>query len=248
MISDSTEAADYTPFAAYGPSHWAVLIALAAACAVLVMIGRRLRGTEALVRFNRAFALVVLAVMVPMNVYLWLPSHWDIGISLPFDLCDLAWMAAAYTLWTGRASIAYGLLYYWGLTLTTQGLITPDLPQDFPHIYFAMFFASHCLTPAAAVYMTWGVGLRPTWRLMATTIIATVTWGLAMLVFNTFAGSNYLYMNAKPPSASVLDLLGPWPYYLFGELTLGISVWAMLTWPWYWRSARSPANGELAVS
>ena len=143
--------------------------------------------------------------------------------------------------------MAYGALYYWGLTLTTQGLITPDLPQDFPHIYFTMFFASHCVTPAAAVYLTWGVGLRPTWRLMATTVIATVAWGLAMLVFNSSAGTNYLYMNAKPPSASVLDLLGPWPSYLFGELALGVSVWSLLTWPWYWRGSRSQPRSKLVA-
>src|SRR5262249_46171989 len=191
---------------------------------VLVLVGRRLRGTPDLVRFNRGFAVVVLAVMVPMNVYLWLPSQWDVKISLPFDLCDLAWMAAAYALWTGRASWAFGLLYYWGLTLTTQGLLTPDLPQDFPHIFFIMFFASHCITPAAAVYLTWGVGLRPTWKLMWTTVAATVFWGLCMLAFNSLAGTNYLYMNATPPSASLLEALGPWPLYLAGELTVGIGM------------------------
>ncbi len=250
-MNNSAEAVfDYPQFATYGTSHQVVLVGLAAACLLPVAIGRRLRGTPALELFNRAFAVFILAVMVPMNVYLWLPSQWDVKISLPFDLCDLAWMAAAYVLWTGRSSLAYGLVYYWGLTLTTQGLVTPDLPQDFPHIFFIMFFASHCLTPAAAVYLTWGVGMRPTWKLMAGTIVTTVLWSACMLAFNTLAGTNYLYVNAKPPSASILDALGPWPIYLLGELAVAIAAWAMLTWPWYVvRSAKNlaaaPSPGSL---
>lgn len=233
-------ALDYTPFVTYGPSHLAVLAIFAAVCPVLVLIGRRLRGNPSAVVFSRAFALLILAVMAPQNMYLWLPAHWDVGVSMPFDLCDLAWMAAAYALWTGRAGLAYGAVYYWGLTLTTQGLITPDQPQDFPHIYFIMFFTSHCLTPAAAVYLTWGLGLRPTWKLMAQVLALTVGWGACMLVFNTLAGSNYLYVNGKPPSASILDLLGPWPYYLLGELAIGATAWALMTWPWYWGHKSSP--------
>mgnify|MGYP002621838779 CR=1 FL=1 len=224
---------DYAPFAVYGVSHWSVLTLFAATCLALVYAGRRLRGTRALVRMRRGFALVVLAVMVPSNLYLWAPSRFEVGLSFPFDLCDLAWMAAAWALWTGRATLAYGAVYYWGLTLTMQGLLTPDLPQDFPHIYFLMFFASHCITPAAAIFLTWGVGLRPTWTLMWQTVAATVAWGACMLLFNSLTGSNYLYVNAKPATASLLDVLGPWPLYLLSALAVGITAWALLTWPWY---------------
>ncbi|MGD9646753.1 MAG: TIGR02206 family membrane protein [Pirellulales bacterium] len=230
---------EVAPFASYGASHWSVLALLGLGCVALVAVGRRLRGTPALARFNRAFALVVVGVMVPMNTYLWLPSQWDLKISLPFDLCDLAWGAAAYTLWTGRTTLAYGAVYYWGLTLTTQGLFTPDLREDFPHIYFIMFFASHCLTPAAAIYLTWGVGMRPTWKLMWGTVVLTMIWGACMLLFNTLAGTNYLYVNAKPQAASLLDLFGPWPAYLAVALGVATTIWALLTWPWYWFAKRA---------
>jgi uncharacterized membrane protein YwaF len=29
-----------------------------------------------------------------------------------------------------------------------------------------------------------------------------------------------------------LDVLGPWPVYLFVEITLVAIVWALMTWPW----------------
>jgi uncharacterized membrane protein YwaF len=30
----------------------------------------------------------------------------------------------------------------------------------------------------------------------------------------------------------MLDLLGPWPWYLLSELVLGAAAWALITWPW----------------
>lgn len=64
-------------------------------------------------------------------------------------------MVAVVALWTG-AGWAFGLLYYWRLTLTAQGLVTPVLGHDFPHPQFLMFWSSHCLIVLAAIFMTLG--------------------------------------------------------------------------------------------
>lgn len=83
-----------------------------------------------------------------------------------------------------------------------------------------------------AIYLTWGLGMRPNWRGFAFTVAATLLWGAAAYGFNVFAGTNYGFLNAKPPGASVLDLLGDWPWYLAVELGLGLTLWALITWPW----------------
>ena len=40
--------------------------------------------------------------------------------------------------------------------------------------------------------------------------------GYAAMIFiaNLLIGSNYFYIMRKPPTASLLDVLGPWPWYL----------------------------------
>ena len=61
---------------------------------------------------------------------------------------------------------------------------------------------------------------------------ALVPFPLVMMAFNQLAGVNYGYLNRKPDSASLLDLLGPWPVYVAAEVAILLLVWAGMTWPW----------------
>ncbi|MQA13402.1 MAG: TIGR02206 family membrane protein [Pseudonocardiaceae bacterium] len=236
-------------FTAYGPSHWAAIIVLAVGAGLLVVLGRRQRDAGTGRTSSRALAVALLAFLVPLQLYWMLPGQWHIGSSLPLQLCDLGGLAAAYALWTHRAW-AFALTYYWGLTLTSQAFLTPALDGfDFPHLHYIMFWGLHCLVVWAAIYLTWGLGLRPDWRGYGIAVGATVGWGLLMLGFNTLAGTNYGYVNHKPATGSVLDLMGPWPWYLLVELVVGTVAWALMTWPWVRRNrdaGTSPAVGRAA--
>ena len=57
-------------------------------------------------------------------------------------------------------------------------------------------------------------------------------WATVTFTFNTFAGTNYGFLNHKPSTASLLDAMGPWPWYVFVAATLVCVVWALMTWPW----------------
>lgn len=226
-------------FVPYGPIHWTVLIALSTGALLLALLGRRHRDTPGSARFARGFAVVLLAWAVAMQIYRLLPAHWDITDSLPLHLSDLTWMTAAHALWT-RRRWSFVLTYYWGLTLNPQAMLTPaiDAP-DFPHIEFIDFWTQHTLVVWAAVYLTWGLGMRPNWRGYATAVGVTVAWGVSILGFNSLAGTNYGFVNAKPENPSLLDLMGDWPWYLGTELIIGAAAWALITWPWI-RPARTP--------
>lgn len=231
-------------FHAYGTSHQAVILVLLAGAALLVWFGRSHPGSPAADRLAKELALVVLLIMVPLHVVYLTPAYLSLQRSLPLSLCDLAWMVSAYALWT-RRRWAVALTYYWGLTLTTQAVITPDLAKDFPDPSFLLFWAMHVLIVWSAVYLTWGLRLTPDWRSYRTAVVATAVWAVVTFAFNLVAGTNYGFLNAKPPTASILDLLGPWPWYLGAEVVLAALVWALVTWPWVAlanrRSTRTPA-------
>ncbi|MHA6630971.1 YwaF family protein [Pseudonocardia sichuanensis] len=219
-------------FAAYGASHWLVLALLAVGVVVLARLGSRYRGGPAVAPLGRAFAVVVVAFHVPILIYDLTPARFDVEHSLPFHISDLSWMAAAVALWS-RGRRAYALTYYWGLTLVPQAVLTPalDAPAA-PSIDFFSFWGQHLLVVWAAVFLTWWAGMRPDWRSFAFAAAVTVGWGVAMLGFNAVAGTNYVFVSGRPDNPSLLDLMGEWPWYLAVELVVGLSAWALLTWPW----------------
>jgi hypothetical integral membrane protein (TIGR02206 family) len=221
-------------FEAYGTSHCVVLVLFAIGAALLVWIGRRQTESQARLLGRILAALLATAFVVALVYKVLRPN---IDTSVPLQLCDVAEIAAAYALWSQR-HWAFALTYYWGLLLSSQALITPDVgtpdegAPDFPHHLFITFFTLHVLVVWAGVYLTWGRRMRPRWSDYRLAIIATLAWAAFTLTFNVIAGTNYGYLNRKPPTASLLDVLGPWPVYVLAEVVIVLIVWALMTWPW----------------
>jgi hypothetical integral membrane protein (TIGR02206 family) len=234
-------AADGDRFTAYGTSHQVALGVLLAGIVVIVWFGRRHRGTPLAERLGRVFAVAVLAVTLPLQVLYFTPGYWDLQKTLPLQLCDLASMVAVYALWTRRRWAA-AVTYFWGLTLTSQAMLTPDLAADFPDPVFLLFWAMHLLVVWAAVYVVWGLGLAPTWRTYGVAVAVTAVWAVTVFTFNVVAGTNYGYLNGKPAATSALDLLGPWPWYVLAEIAIVAVFWALITWPW---AGRRRAGADL---
>jgi hypothetical integral membrane protein (TIGR02206 family) len=230
-------------FSAYGPSHWAVLIVFVLGAALLVWIGRTQTESQARLVGRVMAALMVAVISVALAYKL---IHPTIDGSVPLQLCDLAEVTAAYALWSQR-HWAFALTYYWGLVLSSQALITPDVgAPDFPSHNFLTFFALHLLVVWGAIYLTWGRGMRPGWRSYRFAVITTFAWAAFTITFNTIAGTDYGYLNGKPPTASLLDVLGPWPVYLLTEFTVVLIVWALMTWPWEWTRPHATEGSQAA--
>ena len=166
-----------------------------------------------------------------------LPITIAVGISYSqeqdaLQLTDLATVVAAYALWSQR-HWAYALTYYWGLVLSTQALVSPAFSSlDFPSFQFLAFWSLHLLVVWAAIYLTWGRGMRPNWRNYWFAVATTMVWAAVAYAFNRFAGTDYGFVNGKPATRSLLDVLGPWPVYILTGGTLIAIVWALMTWPW----------------
>jgi hypothetical integral membrane protein (TIGR02206 family) len=236
VLAESAPISATPQFSAYGPSHWTVLVGFAIGSAALVWIGRQQTELQARL-LGRALAALTLTIFGVALLYKLI--HPSIDHSVPLQLCDLAELTAAYALWS-RRKWAFALTYYWGLPLSSQALITPDLDApDFPGHSFLTFFALHLLVVWAAIYLTWGYRMRPSWRSYRFAVITTLTWGAVTMIFNAIAGSDYGFLNRKPANGSMLDLLGPWPSYVLAEVIIVGVVWALMTWPWQ-RKERKP--------
>ncbi|BCZ20282.1 TIGR02206 family membrane protein [Mycobacterium senriense] len=232
-LDGTVELMDLSPaqreFTVYGPSRWAVMAVFAIGSALLVWIGRS--QTESQARcLGRTLGALTAAIYGSVLAYSLVPP--TIEGSVPLRLTDLATAAAAYALWSQR-HWPFALTYYWGFTLSTQALISPALKSpDFPSHQFLGFWSIHLLVVWAAIYLTWGRRMRPQWRSYRIAVLVTAVWAATAFTFNSIAGTDYGFLNGKPRTASLLDVLGPWPVYLLTAATLILIVWALMTWPW----------------
>lgn len=218
-------------FQPFGSEHFLIIGLFLAGAVGVVLLGRSQRGTERARRFSRAFAVVIPCLAVPSQVYQLTPTDFSLGSSLPLQLCDLAWMTAVWALWT-QHRVPVALTYFWGLTLSVQAIITPSLNDVFPDPRYFIFWGMHFLIVWAALYLSFGLGLGPRWREYRVTVAATVVWAMLVFVIDRMLGANYGYLDHKPESESLLDLLGPWPVYVFAAFAIVLAGWALMTWPW----------------
>ena len=231
---DVEELAAQREFTAYGPSHLAVLAVFVIGAVLLVWIGRR--QTEAQARLlGRVLAVVIVVAFVVALVYKLIRP--DIETSIPLQLCDIAELTAAYALWSQR-HWAFVLAYYWGLVLSSQALITPDIgtPQegapDFPSHLFLTFFILHVLVVWAAIYLTWGQRNRPSWRDYRFAIAVTLVWAAFTITSTPSQEPTTATSTGSPRPPQCSTRSGPWPVYLLAEVAIVLVVWALMTWPW----------------
>lgn len=220
------------PFRAWSGQHLVLILITLVGAVGVVWWGRRHRGTPRELVARRAFAAVNLVITVGMQIYWLTPDVRTPRNSWPLQLSDLADYTAVFALWTrGRRTSAF--TYYVGLTFTLMAVLTPTLTENVPDPRWFGFWARHILVVWAAAYLTWGLGIRPSWRVYRSTVVALLVWAVVAYTFNVTMGTNYGYLVDTPASATPLDLLGPWPWYVLGALAVILAVWAVvLTLPW----------------
>jgi hypothetical integral membrane protein (TIGR02206 family) len=225
-------------FESFTGQHFGLIAFFLVAFVALVVHGSR-HGDDQ--RFRRGFAVTILCFTIPFQTLQLLPSDFDLGTSLPLQYCDITWMVAVVALWT-RAWWAVALTFFWGLTLTIQGVFTPSLGQEFPDPRYFMYWGMHFLSIWAAGWLV-GAGCRPGWRDFRLAVVVTAAWAVTVMVFNGLTGTNYGYLNRKPAGTSILDLLPGWPVYVVIEVVLVLAVWALITWAFNRRGSRVPVSG-----
>jgi len=196
----------------------------------VVLLGRSQRGADP-TTFRRGFAVAVACVAVPSQAFQLTPGDFDLGSSLPLQLCDFAWLTATWALWT-RAPVPTALTYYWGLTLSVQALVQPTLTEPFPELEFFVFWGKHVLIVWGAVYLCLSLRHGPDWASYRRAVRWTFGWLVVVLCLNVVLDANYGYVNGKPSEATVLDVLGPWPVYVVAEMAIVMVGWALITLPW----------------
>jgi hypothetical integral membrane protein (TIGR02206 family) len=165
------------------------------------------------------------------QIWMWIIGSWTIQGMLPLWLCSVtSWTMPLLLIF--RSHKYYEWAYFMGTIGAAMALLTPDLMQyGFPHFRYIEFFTLHGALIVAIVYMTVVEGFRPTLKSLPRVIIITNIFWLFCAWVNNQIGSNYLYTQGKLPTPSLLDLLGPHPWYLIWMEGIAIILCLMLYLP-----------------
>ena len=200
-------------FEIFGSSHITAMLATAAAAFGLIRFIRSGGSTGALRIIQGLTALLILGGLALMMLYKAWAGTFSIHTDLPMQLCDWAGLMVAAALITGN-SIVFETAYYWVLAGSTQAMLTPDIVADFPSVEFAYFFMVHSGEFIGLFILIFVSGMAPGRGSVARAFLLTNVYLVAALAVNVMTGSNYGYIFSKPPEGSLMDYLGPWPWYI----------------------------------
>lgn len=220
----------------FGPTHLALVAAIAAAAAGLGWWCRR--APSAAPRVRAALGLLILINELVWYGYRYSTEGNRFPEGLPLHLCDLTvWLAAVAAL--TRRQWAFEFIYFAGLAGASLAILTPDLWTPFPSYPAIYYFAVHGLIVITAIVMLWGCGWRPRPGCLLRVFAVVNLFAAAVGAFNQWFGTNYMYLCKKPASATLLDWFGPWPVYIaVGEL-FALALFALLWLP-FRRAAALP--------
>lgn len=216
---------------AYSAPHIAAMSAILLFCAVLILFRNRFVSEKSMKVLRFAFAAFIIFQQTSLYIWYTIAGEWSVEVTLPIQLCDLSVFLSITVLLT-RQQILSELLYFWGLGGATQAILTPDIGNyTWPHFVFYQFFISHGVILLTCIYMIAVEKFRPSkWSVLRTFIITNL-YGILILFVNHLTGGNYLFLSRKPSGGSLLDLLGPWPWYLLSLDAVALAMFTLMYLP-----------------
>jgi hypothetical integral membrane protein (TIGR02206 family) len=232
-------AGNYTgpAFQLFGVAHIAALAVLLALNLYLIRFKTADEDTKRTIRWTLAIRLWTAETC--WHIWNIATGKWNIQNLLPLNLCSiLIWLSGFMLIFRNRR--IYEFAYFLGIGGAMQYLITPDLGiYGFPHFRFFQTFTSHGLLVTSAIYMTVVEGFRPNRESM----LRVAFWGNVYMVIiyfvNLAIGSDYLFINGKPATASIMDLLPAWPYYIIYLELIGVVTILLLYLPFFIQDLRA---------
>jgi hypothetical integral membrane protein (TIGR02206 family) len=211
----------------FGTLHLSILAIIAALASLLILLRRADIIPAKAARWMLGLALAANEVVWWAYRYSREGFHVE---NLPLQLCDAAvWFTVLACFIDARAIVEFA--YFAGIAGAGMALLTPNLISPWPSYPAVYFFIAHggiVVTMLAVV-----PGSRTTiasagvWRSYALLLVYAAFVGLV----DRMSGANFMFLLHKPEAASLLDAMGPWPWYLLGGALLGLALFWLLWLP-----------------
>jgi hypothetical integral membrane protein (TIGR02206 family) len=231
-----------TAFRTFDGQHL-VTLAIITISSILLFSAARKSGAAGRGMLGRSMALILLSYAAVFFYRQAAAYGFDWAYSLPLDICSLVLIACLVSL-LRPCRFMTEIAYYWGMGGVVQATITPDITRGFPSWEFMLFFWGHGATLLAIVFLISAKDFVPRRNSVVRMMIALNIYALVVGSINAVMGWNYGYLSAKPAMPSLLDYLGPWPWYLLSLEVIALVLFLLLDIPWRIAERRRRLNAR----
>jgi len=204
---------NYETFHLFGVSHWVSIILFFFIALLLPFFSKKY-----LSKSSQNIISYFLVFFVFINFPIWvilemIAGSFDLKLHLPLHLCRFANLLLPLAIYKKNNTL-FQILFYWGLSAMFQAIFTPDITHDFPHFHYFRYIAAHHLLVITIIYYVVVFDFKPTISGLKKAFIALNAFLIVALIFNIILEANYFWLMDKPPAGSLLDFMGPWPWYI----------------------------------
>ncbi|MFD1735956.1 TIGR02206 family membrane protein [Bacillus salitolerans] len=217
-------------FALYSVSHVSMIILFIVLAVMLYVYREQIR--QNVWKKSIRYSLIGVLVLSELSLNIWYTTTnvWNPLDTLPFQLCSISLFLCIFMLVTNSYRV-FEVTYFFGLAGASQALLTPELFFDFPHYRYFHFFLAHIGIMLACLYMVWIEKMTPTVKSIWKAIITINVIAFVVFFVNKWTGGNYMFLARKPANPSLIDFLGPYPYYILSLEIVAIVLFSLLYLP-----------------
>ena len=208
-------------FVSYGSQHITVIILMVVLAIGLPLLAKRYFSSQQQLWTSRLMAILISTWVILYDLILIYLGKFNYQTDLPLDICNLMGLLLPFLMWKPNQRI-FPYLYFWILTGTTQAIFAPHLYNAFPNFIFIKYWIVHAGLFVFIIYVAvvWQFSLR--WKDLWRAFLALQVYVVSVFLIDKLIGANYVYVVQKPPTASVLDYLGPWPVYILAAEVIAL--------------------------
>ena len=205
------------------PVHAVMVLAVVAF--VWIFTGNVRRSPRTDIHFSNA----LFSICIISFLYYLRPNQFGWNHSLPLHICDVTGVMAAIAIRTSNR-LARTILYFWGLTLSSQALIFPAVQSGPAHCDFWLYLIDHGAIVSAAFYDIRARGYRPTWHDWRMASILLASYAIVIAPFDRWMSVDYGFLGQTELSQTMVSVFGPWPTRIYVLWLCSIFGMAILKW------------------
>ena len=201
------------PFTSYTLAHIIPLVIFTLVGFISICYANRYLSGKGKRNLGTGLALICSFAVIMRIIMTIISGEFSLQEELPLHICRVMALTIPFAMYY-RHRKWMGVFYFMILAGTFQANITPDITYGFPHHSYITYWLLHAMLVVVPIYSVFvykfRFDLKDLWR----AFFVTNVYMVLITIYNLLTDSNYMYTLRKPPVATMLDLFGPWPWYL----------------------------------